>query len=95
MKRYLAITVGLAVFLAACASSEDERVPTSKGVPTPGQEVFPVVASSEIVVGDNRIQIGLLANNDAPIRSPKTTLQVGFVGPREEEPSSRATMPFL
>lgn len=52
-------------------------MPTSKGAP--GQDVFPVVASSEIVVGENRLQIGLIDTNDAPIRSPKTTLQVGFI----------------
>lgn len=95
MKRRLAIALGLIVFLMACSSSEEEQVPTSKGQPSPGQEVFPVVASSEIVVGDNRIQIGLLDNNDAPVRSPQTTLQVGFVGPGEDEPSSKATLSFL
>lgn len=80
-----------------CSSAPDakDQVPTSKGAPTPGQDFFPVIASSEIVVGDNRVQIGLIDSNDAPLRSPKTTLQVAFVGPGDQTPSSETTMTFL
>lgn len=96
MRRLAAVAVAAALFVSACSSGPEEReVPTSKGVPTPGQDVFPVVASSEIVVGDNRLQIGLIDDNDAPVRSPKTTLQVDFLGPGDQEPSSNTTMSFL
>ena len=37
-----------------------DQVLTSKGAATPGQNVFPVVASSEIAVGVNRLQIVLI-----------------------------------
>ena len=67
----------------------------SKRPPTSGQDVFPIIASSEIVVGDNRLQIGLIDKNDAPIKSPRATLQVSFVGPGDDQPSSRTTMTFL
>jgi hypothetical protein len=54
-----------------------------------------VVASSEIMVGENRLQIGLINQKDAPVRSPKTALQVDFVGPGDEGPSSSTQMSFL
>lgn len=97
MKRIVWTAVLMTLVVSACSGVPDaeDQVPTSKGAPTPGQEVFPVVASSEIVVGDNRLQIGLIDTNDAPVRSPKTTLQVAFVGPADQEPSSETTMSFL
>ncbi len=87
----------MSIVASACSSAPDaqDQVQTSKGAPTPGQSVFPVVASSEIVVGANRLQIGLIDKNDAPVRSPKTTLQVGFLGPGDQEPSSETTMSFV
>lgn len=96
MRRLAAVAVAAALFVSACSSGPEEgEVPTSKGVPTPGLDVFPVVASSEIEVGDNRLQIGLIDENDAPVRSPKTTLKVDFVGPGDEKPSDSSTMSFL
>jgi hypothetical protein len=96
VKRLIAATLGAVLIVAACSSepARDEMA-TSKGVPTPGQEVFPVVASSEIVVGKNRLQIGLINEQDAPVRSPKTTLQVSFVAPGEQAPSSGSRMSFV
>jgi len=96
VRKLAVVAVAAALSLSACSSGPEEGdVPTSKGVPTPGQDVFPVVASSEIVVGDNRLQIGLIDENDAPVRSPKTTLQVDFIGPGDEDPSDSSTMSFL
>jgi hypothetical protein len=96
VKRLIAVAVVAALAVAACSSEPArDEVATSKGVPTPGQEVFPVVASSEIVVGENRLQIGLINEQDAPVRSPKTTLHVEFVGPGAQEPSSSTKMSFL
>lgn len=96
MRALVGIVLATAVALTACGRSDPEtEVPTSKGAPTPGQEVFPIVASSEVAVGENRLQIGLLDMNDAPVRSPQTTLRVDFIGPGDEEPSSNTTMEFL
>jgi hypothetical protein len=41
-------------------------------------EAYPVVLSSEIVVGRNRFQLGLLNDNDAPIGSPHIDVSVRF-----------------
>jgi hypothetical protein len=96
MSRFVGAVLVAALSLSACSSEPaQEQVPTSKGAPTPGQDLFPVVASSEISVGVNRLQIGLLNDNDAPVRSPKTTLEVDFVGPDDDKPSTSSTMTFL
>lgn len=97
MKRVSLLALAAALVVTGCASSGrgDDEVPISKGAPTPGQEVFPIVASSEIVVGDNRLQIGLIDTNDAPIRSPKTKLHAGFIPPGDEQPSLQTTMSFV
>jgi len=97
VRRIIWTAVLMTLIGSACSAAPEakDQVPTSKGAPTPGQDVFPVIASSEIVVGDNRLQIGLIDTNDAPVRSPKTTLQVAFVGPGDREPSSETTMSFL
>lgn len=96
MKRRIAMALTAAVVVSACASPDpDDEVATSKGIPTPGQDLFPIIASSEIVVGENRLQIGLIDNSDAPVRSPKTALNVAFVGPGDEQPSSRTSMSFV
>ncbi|MBA2366315.1 MAG: hypothetical protein H0V77_07690 [Actinobacteria bacterium] len=95
MKRITLTAVLIILALGACSARSRDQVPTSKGAPAPGQDVFPVIASSEIVVGDNRLQIGLIDTNDAPVRSPKTALQVAFVGPDVQKPSSETTMSFL
>jgi hypothetical protein len=97
MRGLAAVALVAALVMTGCSSNQpaESEVPTSKGAPAPGQEVFPVIASSEIVVGDNRLQIGLIDTNDAPVRSPKTTLQVGFVGPGDEQPSAETTMSFV
>jgi len=95
VKRITLTAVLIILVFSACTARSRDQVPTSKGAPAPGQDVFPVIASSEIVVGDNRLQIGLIDTNDAPVRSPKTALQVAFVGPDVQEPSSETTMSFL
>lgn len=97
MRRMSLLAMATTLVVTGCVNSGggDDEVPTSKGEPTPGQEVFPVVASSEIVVGGNRLQIGLIDTNDAPIRSPNTKLHAGFIAPGDEEPSSQTTMSFV
>ena len=54
MGRIVWTAVLMSLVVSSCSGAPDagDRVPTSIGAPTPGQDVFPVIASSEIVVGD-------------------------------------------
>lgn len=95
MRRVLiGLTAGFLV-LGACGGDGPSAVPRQPGAPTSGQSLFPVVASSEIVIGDNRLQIGLIDGNDAPLRSPKTKLAVSFVAPGQNQPTSETDMSFV
>ncbi len=95
MRKVLLGLMATALLLGACGGDEPATLPEQPGAPTQGQSLFPVVASSEIVVGANRLQIGLIDDNDAPLRSPKTKLHVSFVGPGQDQPSSETDMSFL
>ncbi|MGH2753299.1 MAG: TlpA family protein disulfide reductase [Actinomycetota bacterium] len=95
MRRPIFGVIAAALVLVACGGDEPASLPEQPGVPTDGQSLFPVVASSEIVVGDNRLQIGLIDDNDAPLRSPETELHVSFVAPGRDQPSSETDMSFL
>lgn len=97
MRKAIAAALVAAAALAACSEpgASEDAAPAAEGVPRPDQELFPVIASSEIVVGDNRFLVGLLDDNDAPVTSPKTKLRVAFVGPGDDGPSTTTTMAFL
>lgn len=95
MRRMVIGLIAATVVVGACGGEEPASLPEQAGAPTQGQSLFPVVASSEIVVGDNRLQIGLIDDNDAPLRSPETKLHVSFVAPGQEQPSSETNMSFL
>lgn len=97
MKRAIAAVMVASLAAASCSrsgSSVRDAAP-DRGAPTPGQQLVPVVASSEIVVGENRLQIGLIDRNDAPVREPGVTLEVAFLGPGDEAASVRTTMSFV
>ncbi|MGH2701292.1 MAG: hypothetical protein ACRDJ2_05880 [Actinomycetota bacterium] len=94
--RKLHVVAVVALLLAACGDDGPSKaVPERPGAPTPGQDLFPVIASSEVVVGDNRLQIGLIDDNDAPLRAPQTKLHVSFVAPGDEESTSETDMLFV
>lgn len=95
MRRVVICVAAAAIVLTSCGGDEPSALPEQPGAPTPGQSLFPVVASSEIVVGDNRLQIGLIGENDAPMRSPRTELHVSFVGPGKQQPTSETDMSFV
>ncbi len=97
MNRHLALLV-VAALAAACGG---EGAPAARGASTPTADafatpfadakVYPVFASSEVVVGENRFLVGLLDENDAPIGSPDLKVDIAFFGldsgtriPREE-----------
>jgi hypothetical protein len=105
-----ALLVAAVVSLGACSGGEPERSPES--LPTPrGQgsgaksfqqpftdvEAYPVFASSEIVVGPNRLLVGLLNDKDAPIGSTKVDMKIRFfdLDRSAQSPVSRADMGFV
>ena len=60
-------------------------------------EAYPVFASSEIVVGENRFLVGLLDTNDAPIGSADIDMHIDFydLAESETEPVFGADMEFI
>ena len=72
------------------ASSFDAPVP-------PDAKAYPVFVSSELVTGPNRLLVGLLDSNDAPIGSPRIELEVDLydLGASAEEPVSSAPLDFV
>jgi hypothetical protein len=86
-KRFLSMLLVVGLLTAACGGSGDGSVPAADEPSTPdefgssfaGGEVYPVFASTEVVVGENRFLVGLLDDNDAPIASPDIEMSVSFV----------------
>lgn len=81
--RVVSLLLVAVIGLAACGGDE----PTSPAAEPTGSkfggafadaEAYPVFASSEIVVGENRFLVGLLDSNDAPIGSPDIQMHIEF-----------------
>ena len=58
---------------------------------------YPVIVSSEIVVGENRFLVGLLDDKDAPVANPKIDMHISFfdLGESAETPVSETEMRFI
>lgn len=97
-----------ALMMAACASSEgsgdggDSGPGADKGAaafsqPFTDVKAYPVFASSEIVIGQNRFLVGLLDDHDAPIGSPKIDMDITFFDLDESatEPVGHTGMRFI
>ncbi|MFP5297873.1 MAG: hypothetical protein ACLGHL_02670 [Actinomycetota bacterium] len=106
--RTLVLLLASILVLAACGSddadtpaggSEGEAKVSPDDFSTPfgGAEVYPVLASSEITVGQNRFLIGLLDSNDAPTGSPEISVEVSFydLEASEAEPVGTETAEFI
>jgi hypothetical protein len=89
-RSWILILCLVAVVGAACGSDG--------GAPQPGAsdgsrfggafadaKAYPVFASSEVVVGENRFLVGLLDTNDAPIGSAGITMHIAFYDLAESE----------
>ena len=61
------------LLLSACGSASEANVPTPASSPT----LVPVVAASELVVGRNRLPIGVIKNG-TPVNDPQLKVQLGF-----------------
>ncbi len=83
-----------ALLLAACSSPGQSSAPPAMASPAaPGGSgspstatIFPVIVSSEVVVGPNRLLFSFLdASGTKPIAAPDRTASVAFTGPGGEE----------
>jgi hypothetical protein len=75
------VLLATAILVAACAGNSASPAPSSLVVGgSGGPSVVPVIASSEVVVGPDRILIGLLdATGTTPVGSPDYSVQVGYI----------------
>ena len=94
------------VLAAACGDSSKEgsseagdaascRAPFQKALS--GVEAYPVFASSDVAVGENRLLVGLLNDDDAPIGAPDIDMHIQFFDLSEcpEEAAGAADMEFI
>jgi hypothetical protein len=109
-KRVVALLTGAVIGLAGCAGGEPESSSGSPATPKEKEsgaksfqqpfsdvKAYPVFASSEIVVGPNRLLVGLLNDKDAPIGSPKIDMRIKFFDLAESAtaPVARTDMGFV
>lgn len=94
------VAATLALTSACGAGSEGESAPTARSfnepIP-PDAKAYPLIVSSEIVVGSNRFLVGLLDDQDAPIGSPEIEVSASFFDIQEssEDPVTEAELAYL
>ncbi|MGH2748271.1 MAG: thioredoxin family protein [Actinomycetota bacterium] len=94
--RLVPVILAFALLAAACGGDDD--APGGSGDDNAGQKdsfnqpftdaaAYPVFASSELTVGENRLLIGLLNQEDAPIASEKIDVGLTFFDLSKSEPT--------
>ncbi|MGH2757769.1 MAG: TlpA family protein disulfide reductase [Actinomycetota bacterium] len=104
MVRTVVAAIAVGALVGGACSEPPEDKPRSSGDaqsfegPVPSDaKAYPLVVSSEIVVGSNRFLIGLLNDEDAPIGSPEIDVEARFFNLDEssQEPVSEAQLSYL
>ena len=108
MRRALLALLALSLLVsAACGGGESDPDEAAGDGGSSGAESFnqpftdasfyPVIASSEIVVGENRFLVGLLDDKDAPVANPNIDMHISFfdLGESAETPVSETDMRFI
>ena len=86
MRRLPTVAAALVLLLTvACGGTSEEADDGGSTSAFGDAEAYPIFANSEVVVGENRLMVGLLNRNDAPIGSPKTDVRITFFSPEEPE----------
>jgi hypothetical protein len=99
--RIIGASIAVAFLAAACGGGEDVSGDADAGdrfgQPLSDAEAYPVFASPEIVVGKNRLLIGLLNQNDAPIGSRDIEVRMRFfdLAQSETEPATESELRFV
>ncbi|MEA2452594.1 MAG: hypothetical protein QOG04_1304 [Actinomycetota bacterium] len=101
-RKLITLLCAALIALAACGGGGGEK-PAAKssgsrfGDPFTDAKAYPVFASSEIVVGENRFLVGLLDENDAPIGSRSIAMHIDFYdrASSETEPVFGTDMDFI
>jgi hypothetical protein len=88
-RRNLVAALALSVALVACGgrsgTPDAESTGSAFGGAFADAKAYPVFASSEVVVGENRFLVGLLDENDAPIGSADIAMHIRFFDLQESE----------
>jgi hypothetical protein len=93
--------MALAFVAAACGGGGDDSGEAAGGgrfdQPLSDAEAYPVFASPEIVVGENRLLIGLLNQDDAPIGSRDIDVRMRFfdLARSDSEPVTESELKFV
>jgi hypothetical protein len=102
MPRKICLVFAAVLALAACGGNGDtggsaDPTPSSFDAPFAGAKAYPVFASSEIVVGENRFLVGILNEDDAPIGSAGIEVSLDFYEllTSESEPVFSAETEYL
>jgi hypothetical protein len=81
--RLVALLLAVLATLAACGGSGSDKGTAGNAQsrfdkPFTDVDAYPAVVSSELVVGTNRVLIGMFDDNDAPVGGPAAKMHVDF-----------------
>ena len=75
--------------VAACAPTATPSAPAASAAPPSGSaaagDIFPVMISAELIVGENRILFSFQNAGGSPIAKPDRTVELAFTGPNGEK----------
>lgn len=102
-KSFFALFAALLLLGAACGDEADKtgaeapKEDDEFNQPFADAEAYPVFASPEVAVGENRFILGLLNKDDAPIGSPDIDLHVAFfdLAKSDQEPVFEKDMEWV
>jgi hypothetical protein len=90
--RIVAVLIALAFAGCTASTAKPNSDVISKPTASPGAKAIPVIASSEILVGQNRFLVGLLNRNGAPIGTPHTQMKIAFFDPKQSDSTPVSTI---
>ena len=74
--------------VAACAPAATPAASASPNGSAATTDIYPVMISSELIVGENRVLFSFQDASGAPIAKPNRTVEISFTGPNGEAVSA-------